>query len=195
MATETHEKRVVSRDEIPARARMDIEYEEFKVMAREFTDGRYSYGPELLHRMETGMGVSYDYRHMLRIIDTLLKQPNSYEYTDAIKYHLQSLQNRIDEDNRKKYKELLSQVMSLSKKKGIEVKDPTELTFWSIILGLIALPFVTLYEVFSWLIKISGKIIVWGIILAVAFVAYSFLGIKGAIAAFILMGCVFINKI
>jgi len=70
MATETHEKRVVSRDEIPARARMDIEYEEFKVMAREFTDGRYSYGPELLHRMETGMGVSYDYRHMLRIIDT-----------------------------------------------------------------------------------------------------------------------------
>lgn len=195
MATVTHDKRVVSRDAIPAKARINIEYEEFKVMARDFADGRYSCGPELLHRMETGMGVSYDYRNVLLIIDTLLRQPNSYEYIDVVKYHLQSLQNKIDEDNRKKHKALLAQVMSLSQKKGIDVKDPSRLTFWTLILGLIALPFVMVYEGFSWLMKVSGKIIVWGIILAITFVAFLILGFKGAIVAFILMGCVFSNRI
>lgn len=195
MATETHEKRVVSREAIPARARIDIEYEEFKIMASDFANGGYAYGPELLHRMETGMGVSYNYGHMLLIMETLLKQSNSSEYADVVKYHLQSLQNKIDGENREKHKKLLQQVMTLSKAQGIEVKDPTELTFWTLILGLLALPFVTLYEVVSWLIKISGKILVWGIILTVTILAYSFLGFKGAMVAFVIMGCIFLNKI
>lgn len=187
MAMETHEKREVTRESIPARVIADIEFKEFKVLAKDFDSGNFSCGPDMLHRMETGMGVSYNPQIMLTVMEILLKEPKSYGYTEIVKYHLQSLQYRVNEEQREKNKVQLAKVMDLAQKEGIYVKDPSAPILWKLICWLVMLPFVTIYKLISWIIKVCGKIIVWGITVVVVLIAFGYFGFTGAVVALIFM--------
>jgi len=139
LGAETRETVAVSRDAVPPKIRDKIEFQEFQSNHRAFRNGYIEYGPDLLYRMENEMGVVYDCGIMLSIMEVLLVKSVANEYDEVIVYYLQALQDRITSEDRSKNIDQLKRVMGLAEAKGLEIKDPTQTTFFGCLTSLVIL--------------------------------------------------------